>query len=453
LLISVGCLCVALPALGTEIAGVAGLPRRYDPLTPAPYLEQVARLSGDNLYRSYSLDLALQPNFAVPFALTSLDCVEVLLPVCSATFIQRYLDRGVFPEFFAGNFSAGRNPQFSALEEFWHNKRYFDLVAVRYLITRESDPFPVVYDTETSAARSSPVALTQPLETTISCPTDWLSRVQVLLSTYVKQNPGTVTLKILSEDGTLLRQQKIDSSSLVDNAFQEFRFSPLPDVKDRRLRLRLEFAPAQPNSMIAAWTYPESPQLGFALRVIGGHPQLTLVYEDPEAKVRVWENSSAVPRVFLAPQGTVVPSWEEAIARLPDTPNLTQHVYIEQGAGMPSPWPETQEPGELRTFALEPNAVRIQYDAKTAGILTLTDSYDEGWHVNLNGQEVPVLRVNGAFRGVRLETPGKYDVHFWYRPPYWNLSVAMAVVGGLLVGAGSISYVFGKSFRTTQTCS
>jgi len=452
-LLSVGGLCVALPALGTVMAKVDGLPRRYNPLTPAPYLEQLLRLSGDNLYRSYSFDAALQPNFAVPFAVTSLDCIEVLMPVSSVTFMQRCLDRGAFPTFFAGNLSALRDPHFSALGEFWHNKRYFDLVAVKYLITRETNPFPVSYDTETFAARREPVALIQPLEMTISCPTDLLSSVQVLLSTYIRQNPGTATLKILSDDGTLLRQQTIDTSSLLDNAFQEFHFSPLPNVKDQRLRLRLEFVPTQPDSMIAAWIYPDSPQLGFALRMIAGHPQLTLVYEDPVAQVRVWENSSAVPRVFLAPQGMVVPSWQEAIAHLPDIPNLTRQVWIEQGPEMTSLWPEAQEPGKLLAFALEPNAVRIQYEAHTPGILTLTDSYAEGWHVILNGQEAPVLRVNGTFRGVRLEQAGKYEVHFWYRPPHWSLSVGLAVVGGLLLGWVSIVPLFYQAFRATQTCS
>jgi len=100
---------------------------------------------------------------------------------------------------------------------------------------------------------------------------------------------------------------------------------------------------------------------------------------------------------------------------------------------MAATWPETQAPGELLTFSLAPNAVRVQYQAQTSGILTLTDSYAEGWHVALNGREAPLLRVNGAFRGVRIEQPGTYEVLFWYRPPYWTLSLVVAGVGLLLL--------------------
>jgi len=47
--------------------------------------------------------------------------------------------------------------------------------------------------------------------------------------------------------------------------------------------------------------------------------------------------------------------------------------------------------------------------------------------------EAPVLRVDGVFRGVRIENQGEVDVRFWYRPPPWNLSVALCGVGVLLL--------------------
>jgi uncharacterized membrane protein YfhO len=80
----------------------------------------------------------------------------------------------------------------------------------------------------------------------------------------------------------------------------------------------------------------------------------------------------------------------------------------------------------------------IKYQADTAGILTLADSYLEGWRAEIDSKEVAVLRVDGAFRGVRIREPGVYDVHFWYRPVYWNQTLAMAGVGLAIVGVGSI---------------
>jgi hypothetical protein len=333
---------------------------------------------------------------------------------------------------------AGPNAQFPSLTEFWHNKRYFDLVGVRYLITQATDPRPVLYETEASGAKKDVAPLLQPLEMSIACPTDTLSSVQVLLGAYGRKNPGTVTLKVFSSDGTLLRQHAIDAASLPAITFQEFQFPPIQDMKNQPLRLRLEFAPAQSDSMIAAWIYPDQPTLGFALRVVDYRPELTLLYEDSNTRVQIWENHSAFPRVFLAPSGSVASSSQEALARLQDTPDLIRQVWIEQGPKMVPTWPEAQSPGEVLSFSLAPNTVRIKYQARTSGILALTDSYAEGWRATLNGQEVPVLRVDSAFRGIRIEEPGTHEVQFWYRPPYWTFSLGMAGVGFLLVTGASL---------------
>jgi hypothetical protein len=435
LLVMAGCLCVALPPLGAALMASYGLAARYNPLTPAPYLNKLIMLQNSNLYRSYSLGYALQANFAAPFAITSLNNIDPIAPADSAAFVQRYLDRGASPFLFLG--LAGPNAQFPALKEFWHNKRYFDLIGVRYLITQATDPRPVLYETEAFGAKKDVAPLFQPLEMSIVCPTDTLSRIQVLLGTYGRKNPGTVTLQVFSSDGVLLQQHAIDAASLPVITFQEFQFPPIQGMKDRPLRLRLEFAPAQSDSMIAAWTYPDQLALGFALRVVDYGAELTLLYEDFDTQVRVWENRSAVPRVFLAPRGTVTSSAQEALTRLQDTPDLTRQVWIEQGPEMATTWPEAQSPGELHSFSLAPNTVSVQYQARTSGILTLTDSYAEGWHATLNGREVPVLRVDGVFRGIRIGEPGTQEVYFWYRPPYWTFSLGMAGAGFLLMTGAS----------------
>ena len=92
-----------------------------------------------------------------------------------------------------------------------------------------------------------------------------------------------------------------------------------------------------------------------------------------------------------------------------------------------------REPGERLGFELTPNTMTIRYRANSPGILTVTDSWDEGWRASVNGRETPVLRVNGVFRGVRIDAPGVYEIVFWYRPPWWRLTLGLAAAGGLLL--------------------
>jgi hypothetical protein len=434
----VGLTIVTVTPLTASSFAYKGLPARYNPLTPAPYLTFLRNIQGQYPYRSYSFDGTPQPNFAAPFGFTSLNNIEALLPPATAEFTQRYLDRGVSPLWFAGNLSWGRKTHLRALDEFWKNKRFFDLVGVRYVVTQATDPLPFVYDTAILGLKAAPEPLLRSLETRIPCPTDNLSAIQILLSTYGRQNSGKVILRVFGPSGTLLRYESTEGAGLVNNSFSTFEFPAIKGLKGQQILLRLAFEPYQPSSMIAAWVYPDRPSLGFAFRILDKRDLLSLVYEDSETKVRVWENPQALPRAFLAPVGLVAPTWQEVLPRLQDSPDLSRYVWIDQGPPVESTWPQDTPTGKLISFRLGPNDVWMTYQADTAGILTLTDSYAEGWHAELNGREVPVLRVDGAFRGVRIEKPGTYDLHFRYRPPYWNLSLGLAGIGLLLITGATL---------------
>ena len=52
--------------------------------------------------------------------------------------------------------------------------------------------------------------------------------------------------------------------------------------------------------------------------------------------------------------------------------------------------------------------------------------------IQLNGESVELLRVNHAFRGVKLN-PGVYDLKLSYKPSYWNLSLVVFLVGLLVL--------------------
>ena len=289
----------------------SGLPRRHDPLTRAPYLHVMALLQESNRFRSYSLDAMPHPNFAAPFALSSLNVIEALLPAGTAAFFRRCLDRGADPILFGGRLSIGRDPRFPAGSELRENQRFFDLVGVRHV-----------------TARRHPA-------------------------------PG--------------------------------------------------FAPET----------------------------LTPVYADATG-VGIWENRSALPRAFLAPTALLADSGEAALENLARVEDPTRTVWIEAGPPIGEGKPGIDSPGRLLEFRLAPNDVWIEYEAHTQGLLTLTDSWSEGWRAEVNGEDVPVLRVDGVFRGVRLPRSGRHEVHFWYRPPEWRLSLGLAGFGALLLAAGAL---------------
>jgi hypothetical protein len=424
-----------------------GLPKRYDPLTPPPYVEQLRRIQENGIFRSYSFDSAPAPNFAAPFGLSSLSVLDPLSPKGTAAFISTDLDRGVInPLSLVGNI-----PYWSfhdSMAELRDNLRYYSLVSTKFILGQDSDPLtPSFYNTDFWHYTTDTKLLAAPLEFSLVSPADTLSRVDVLIHHDAFSSAGTVTLAIFGPDGSLKGTASLPAEPLkgkVPPTFIKFIFSPITGLKNQEIRVQLSFTPFGPGSRLSAYVYPKAPELGFACRLFSGPatPETyPLIYEDPDTKVKIWENPEAIPRLFLAPAAGVAKSWEDALARLKETPDLTRQVWLVEGPPLASSWHSELPTGKILSFHLDPNDVSATFQAYTPGILTMTDSYSPGWRASLNGQEVPILLVDGVFRGVRLHTPGTYALKYSYRPPYWHQSLAMAIIGILLVCTASIRSV------------
>ncbi len=59
--------------------------------------------------------------------------------------------------------------------------------------------------------------------------------------------------------------------------------------------------------------------------------------------------------------------------------------------------------------------------------------YELGWSLRVNGEDVPLEKVNFAFLGIPL-TEGMNDIEMKYRPPYFSLTWKMTAFGLLLLG-------------------
>ncbi len=82
------------------------------------------------------------------------------------------------------------------------------------------------------------------------------------------------------------------------------------------------------------------------------------------------------------------------------------------------------EPGVALLPQDDPNTVRMETDFPQDGFLVLADTNYPGWEAFLDGERVPLLQADYAFRAVRV-TAGSHTVEFRYWPyTFW---------GGLLV--------------------
>jgi hypothetical protein len=427
-------------AIGWTIA--PGLPARYDALTPAPYVKTLR--AGANSPRIYGFDGVLFPDFAAPLGLSSVTNLEVVTPIQVTEFFWKYLDPGADPARFYGTMAARVPGARTPHDEFASHKRYWDLIGTKYLLaTSTSVEGRVVVDAQPESVVGTPVPLSQSLDAHVSCPPGGFSSARVLLSTYTQVQPGQVTLQVLDERGAEITATQVDSATLADNAIQTFQL-PVPACTSGSgsVTLRLSYQPGRPNAIIAAWQYPSQPEVGFSFEALQPS-EIRLVARDQRTGIGIYENDGASERAFLAPEAVVVRDWRTAQARLGATLDLQRTVYLEEpqagGCQVPESSPITSRPGRLDSIVLEPNRVDIRYHANVPGVLTLTDTWLRGWSARVNGQQVPVLRVDGTFRGVCLNRPGEHSVTFYYRPPLWSASLVLCGSGAAWILAAAIT--------------
>lgn len=155
--------------------------------------------------------------------------------------------------------------------------------------------------------------------------------------------------------------------------------------------------------------------------------------ENFSGNLRLYENSGSLPEAYLVSEILPVPK-----SRVLDTlqsPKFDCHkMAIIEDNDIPGDYPSVAKPGEggeqlpvngrspardtlvpCKLLRLSANDVRITCPVAARSLLVLTDTFYPGWNAYVDGARRPVLRVNGFFRGVRVD-PGNHTVIFRFEP-------------------------------------
>jgi O-antigen/teichoic acid export membrane protein len=161
--------------------------------------------------------------------------------------------------------------------------------------------------------------------------------------------------------------------------------------------------------------------------------------------VRIYENLAAAPRAYTLPQSATAVV-EDALQAMTDLD--PRSFVIVETADVPEGFAignESAAAAELKAAQIAGyRNIEVLVDASVdePSWLILNDSYFPGWKAFKRPlgegeeaeSEVPIVRVNGNFRGVSLE-PGAWTVRFRYSPSSFQL-------GGLLSAMGVIVLLF-----------
>jgi hypothetical protein len=122
----------------------------------------------------------------------------------------------------------------------------------------------------------------------------------------------------------------------------------------------------------------------------------------------------------------------QALANVPFDP--LELALADKGAvGDPASAARGLKPGrvrhEVKAMTYGPNSLRIDLWSEREGLLVVSDTWYPGWEARVNRQAARIMKVNGAFRGVRVPA-GDSTVEMIFRPR--SVRVGMWVSGGVL---------------------
>jgi len=93
--------------------------------------------------------------------------------------------------------------------------------------------------------------------------------------------------------------------------------------------------------------------------------------------------------------------------------------------------PARHRKGVLQWLRADANHFAVSIQASDGGWLVVREAWYPGWHATVNGESSEVLRVDHAFRAVRVPA-GNVEVEFEYRPPSFTRGIWISALSLLL---------------------
>ena len=186
------------------------------------------------------------------------------------------------------------------------------------------------------------------------------------------------------------------------------------------------------------WGWPALDLLGVRWFVTGGLPPAEIKVMERhgfrivqrEAYFLLWERP-APPLARLQYDIDVVPHPEDRVGWLQAGYPLGERAMVEQPLGLLT---KPTAPPRVQVLQRHHTRVEVSVQTGTDGLLVLGDPWYPQWRVEVDGRPAELLRVDHAFRGVRVPA-GRHRVVFTYQD--------RALQAGLLVSSLTVSALAG----------
>lgn len=155
----------------------------------------------------------------------------------------------------------------------------------------------------------------------------------------------------------------------------------------------------------------------------------------------LYENRESMPRAFAVPSYRLARDVRHALDLTRSDgfdPETTVVLLEAPDASLHAPGESTAEgfDAEVEVVTYQANRITVEVESNGPGWLVLSDTYYPGWEAAVDGQATPIYQANGCVRAVPIETGGRHEIVFRFRPrPFYRGALISAVSGASLLVA------------------
>lgn len=148
---------------------------------------------------------------------------------------------------------------------------------------------------------------------------------------------------------------------------------------------------------------------------------------------RFWRNPNALPRFYLVSRSVRSSGMQESLKLLSDPAFDPSRVAILEGAAAAA---GGEAGGQVNVVLYEPERVTLEYESREPAILVTSEAAHPGWRARLDGQPVPLLLANAAFRAAAAPA-GRHRLEMEYAPASlrWGAALSLAAIAALMIAA------------------
>lgn len=262
-----------------------------------------------------------------------------------------------------------------------------------------------------------------------------LSGVTILLSTdnheLSADDKMNVNL-IRVSDGEIVARTIIDLNTVRDNKMHTIKWDDSVPCSDGEEYIISFSSDHEFNDPLVFWTTEASIYDG-DLYVDGAAatgdicllPAYHKIFSDGET---IEEIEDYAPRAYFADSIHHRDSYDAVLEEMkaqfcPNTAIITDEDWSKLNLDLS----ETERQASIQDYSFKNDRININLLTDTGGIVVITDYFDPGWKVFINGKESEVIKTNYLFMGVPIPEGGEYHVEFRYVPTL--LYFAVSAVG------------------------